>query len=372
MTTENNKPAINIPIGQGKAMAEIINNSLDPRALEIIDRHFTIVYAMSVKASNPNGDPDAENRPRCYGTDQIGYISPMCLKRRIRDYAWERLVGSLPGYNLGCQHQINRAHTLAQAAMIANPGTTAGADKTSSEVRRTFDVMFDNFWDIRVFGGVMPRFGAIVGPVQFGIAESVHPIAIESMTITGPRSETDDVGSEAIEGTRTRKPKGNDEKNLDDYEALEDRTPESRKRTMGRHHFVRFGLYRGIATVDPNYARKSKMTFLDMAIMLAALAKSGDNRTTTKGRISVPKIWVFSHKPGSLTSAPVDALENLITAELNDGVYNPTSIQDYRIEFDSDTFEKNRMFNHVSCIKLRDDMPIEEIIEEILPIHATV
>lgn len=48
----------------------------------------TGLVVIEVRASNPNGDPDAEGEPRTIGPDQRGLISPVSFKRKPRAGAW--------------------------------------------------------------------------------------------------------------------------------------------------------------------------------------------------------------------------------------------------------------------------------------------
>ena len=45
----------------------------------------TGLIVIEVRASNPNGDPDAEGEPRTTGADRRGLISPVSFKRKLRD-----------------------------------------------------------------------------------------------------------------------------------------------------------------------------------------------------------------------------------------------------------------------------------------------
>lgn len=45
-----------------------------------------ILYIYDAKLTNPNGDPDEENRPRMDYEREINLVSDLRLKRYIRDY----------------------------------------------------------------------------------------------------------------------------------------------------------------------------------------------------------------------------------------------------------------------------------------------
>ena len=89
--------------------------------------------------------------------------------------------------------------------------------------------MCDNFFDIRAFGAVMTtdvNCGQVRGPIQFGIARSLHPIVSQEHAVTRC-AVTTPAEAEKQEG-------GN--------------------RTMGRKFTVPYGLYRVHGYINPNLA----------------------------------------------------------------------------------------------------------------------
>ena len=64
-----------------------------------IDKKHEILFFFDVRDGNPNGDPDAGNRPRQHRVDgdMSGFVTGECIKRKIRDYVLKKVeAGELP------------------------------------------------------------------------------------------------------------------------------------------------------------------------------------------------------------------------------------------------------------------------------------
>lgn len=149
----------------------------------------TGLLVIEVRHSNPNGDPDQESEPRTIDADGRGLISPVSLKRKLRDlvadkegppwHAAEDALGLGRGGD-GRQYQILESRGRDREAI-----SRMGAE----EFTRTF-------WDARLFGntflesmkggdgkGEKEHFIS-TGVVQFGPGVSVAPVEVERMTTT--------------------------------------------------------------------------------------------------------------------------------------------------------------------------------------------
>ena len=51
-----------------------------------ITHRYEFVYLFDVTNGNPNGDPDAGNLPRLDPETNLGLVTDVCLKRKIRNY----------------------------------------------------------------------------------------------------------------------------------------------------------------------------------------------------------------------------------------------------------------------------------------------
>ena len=51
-----------------------------------LKNRFDFMFFFDVEDGNPNGDPDNNNLPRYDERTGLGYVTDVCLKRKIRDY----------------------------------------------------------------------------------------------------------------------------------------------------------------------------------------------------------------------------------------------------------------------------------------------
>ena len=51
-----------------------------------ISKRYEFVMLFDVENGNPNGDPDANNAPRIDPETGYGFVTDVCLKRKIRNY----------------------------------------------------------------------------------------------------------------------------------------------------------------------------------------------------------------------------------------------------------------------------------------------
>lgn len=196
-----------------------------------VANRYDIVYFFDITDGNPNGDPDSGNLPRLDPETNQGLVTDVCLKRKIRNFVG-LTHGEQPPFEIYVKEKavLNQQHERAYSALKLDPKkrSAKGKDK-AEEDRRLTRWMCDNFFDIRTFGAVMTtevNCGQVRGPIQFGIARSLHPIithehAVTRCAVTTPaEAEKQDGGN----------------------------------RTMGRKFTVPYGLYRVHAFINPNLA----------------------------------------------------------------------------------------------------------------------
>jgi len=150
----------------------------------------TGLLVIEVRHSNPNGDPDAESEPRTIDSDGRGLISPVSLKRKLRDLvadqdgpAWSEAKNALKLMDKGDarEYKILESRGRDREAIF---------NLTAEDFTKTY-------WDGRIFGntfleaikgkdiepGAKDHFIS-TGVVQFGPGVSVSPIEIERLTTT--------------------------------------------------------------------------------------------------------------------------------------------------------------------------------------------
>lgn len=126
-----------------------------------------MLYLYDAKLTNPNGDPDEENRPRMDYEREINLVSDLRLKRYIRDYMLQ-------------ENQDIFVRRVEDAAVTADKRVTALKD--SSE-----EWILDNWADVRMFGATMTvkkDTKTYTGPIQFNWGYSLNKVELLESSIT--------------------------------------------------------------------------------------------------------------------------------------------------------------------------------------------
>lgn len=192
-----------------------------------IQNRYDFVLFFDVTDANPNGDPDAGNLPRIDPETGQGLVTDVCLKRKVRNYVSLKHEGN-PPFEIYVKERavLNDQHERAYQAL--NPKASK-ADKKKTPGLELTQWMCQNFFDIRAFGAVMTtdiNCGQVRGPIQLGIARSLHPIVSQDFSVTRC----------AVTTTK------------------EAEKQEGGNRTMGRKFAVPYALYRVHGYVNPNLA----------------------------------------------------------------------------------------------------------------------
>ncbi|EJW11007.1 CRISPR-associated protein, TM1801 family [Rhodovulum sp. PH10] len=263
-----------------------------PEKTPLVHRH-DIVFLFDVTNGNPNGDPDAGNLPRIDPETNVGLVSDVSLKRKVRNYA-ELARGAEPGYRIYVQEGsiLNEKHREAYKA-LRDDGKSDGAKlnpKNDDEARALTRFMCDNFFDVRTFGAVMStgiNCGQVRGPVQVAFAASVEKILPLEISITRMAATTE-------------KEKADREKSEGD-----ERTD---NRTMGRKYIVPYGLYRAHLFVNAKLAERTGFSQADLDLLFEALKNMFEHdRSAARGEMAARKVVVFEHA-NALGNAPAHAL----------------------------------------------------------------
>lgn len=138
----------------------------------MINNRYEFVMIFDVENGNPNGDPDAGNSPRVDAETGYGYITDVCIKRKIRNYV-ELVKEGVPGYNILIKpdRSLNSKFTEAYEKnnIKSNKKTV-----TNDEMTKARNYMCENYFDVRTFGAVMSTgdnpCGIVRGPVQISFA----------------------------------------------------------------------------------------------------------------------------------------------------------------------------------------------------------
>lgn len=237
----------------------------------------TGLLIIEVVNSNPNGDPDRESDPR-QRPNGIGEISPVSFKRKLRDLVEDHeseFFRSLPDvfkenegrYCILESRGRNRKSIQAEMAK----------DIKDFDEKIFLDSIFVNkYWDARIFGNTFLEEGANkgfikTGVVQFGVGTSISPINI-------------------IRHTNTNKAGVQEGKNAGMAPLA--------------YRIVEHGVYCMPFFVNPNFAKKTGCTSLDIELLKLIIPKAYDlNRSAIRPDVRLRHAWYIEHK-NSLGSCP--------------------------------------------------------------------
>ncbi len=271
-----------------------------------ISNRYEFVMLFDVENGNPNGDPDAGNTPRIDPETGYGFVTDVCLKRKIRNYV-ELVKEGEEGYNILVKPDkaLNAKFTGAYEALGLATGKK-GADKDSVKAAR--DYMCRNYFDVRAFGAVMSTgedpCGIVRGPVQLNFARSVSPVSYQEVTITRQARTT------------------------------EERT-QSGDTEMGKKSIVPYALYRGEGYISAALAQKvTGFDDDDLTLLWQAIINMFENdHSAARGKMSMRKLFVFKHD-SVLGSAPSGMLFDKIKVEQIDDTKPARAFGDYTVSVD--------------------------------------
>lgn len=274
--------------------------------MKVLKNRYEFSVIFDVENGNPNGDPAAGNMPRVDPETAVGFVTDVCIKRKIRNYVELKMEGE-PGYNILIRPDkaLNTKFTEAYEAQGLKKGQKG---KNESDVLAARDYICKNYFDVRAFGAVMSTgddpCGIVRGPVQMSFAKSVDPICIQDITITRKARTT-------VERTET----GENE--------------------MGNKSIVPYGLYRADGYISANLAQKvTGFSEEDLDLLWEAIINMFENdRSAARGKMCVRALYVFKHDT-EMGNAPAHILFDKIKISKKDGVVSPRSFDDYTIEID--------------------------------------
>lgn len=270
----------------------------------MISNRYEFVMFFDVENGNPNGDPDAANMPRVDPETGYGFVTDVCLKRKIRNYVQLACEGKA-GYDILIKpgKALNTVFSETYDTLGLERGQE-GKKTDDVEVARTY--MCANYFDVRAFGAVMSTgddpCGIVRGPIQINFARSVSPVFIQDLSITRQVKTTE----------KRQEQKGETE--------------------MGRKSVIPYALYRAEGYVSAALAQKSTgLTEDDLEILWEAIINMFEHdHSAARGKMCMRKLYIFRHD-SILGNCPSCALFERIRAEAVDPMTPPRSFRDYRI-----------------------------------------
>lgn len=270
----------------------------------MIQNRYDFVMLFDVENGNPNGDPDAGNAPRIDAESGLGYITDVCLKRKIRNYV-ELVKDGEAGYNILIKSD-KALNTKFKEAYEAENLKTGQKGKNTDDVKKACAYMCRNYYDVRAFGAVMSTgddpCGIVRGPVQINFSRSISPINIQDVTITRQARTTGD-----------RMETGSTE--------------------MGKKSIIHYALYRAEGYVSAALANKvTDLSEEDLELLWEAIMNMFENdHSAARGKMCMRKLIVFKHD-NVLGNCPSNVLFDKIKVE--EVSAPPRSIDNYSITID--------------------------------------
>ena len=269
----------------------------------MISNRYDFVMLYDVENGNPNGDPDAGNTPRIDAETGYGYVTDVCIKRKIRNYV-EIDKGGEAGFNILIKAD-KALNTKFEEAYKAE-GMTKADNKKIEAINRAKDFMCRNYYDVRTFGAVMSTgdypCGIVRGPVQINFSRSLSPINIQDVTITRQARTTED-----------RMNTGSTE--------------------IGKKSVIPYALYRAEGYVSAALANKTTdLTEDDLDLLWKAIINMfEEDHSAARGKMCMRKLIVFKHE-NVLGNSQSHILFDKIKIEENNPV--PRHYSDYTVTID--------------------------------------
>ena len=267
-----------------------------------IQNRYDFVMLFDVENGNPTGDPDAGNAPRMDAETGYGYVTDVCLKRKIRNYV-ELVKEGEAGFNILVKpdRSLNAKFTEAYEVEGLEVGKKG---KKTDDVKKACEYMCRNYYDVRTFGAVMSTgddpCGIVRGPVQLTFGRSVSPIAIEDVTITRQARTTDE-----------RVETGNTE--------------------MGKKSIIPYALYRAEGYVSAALAQKTtQLSEDDLLVLWDAIINMFEiDHSAARGKMCMRKLYIFKHD-SLLGNAPSHVLFDKILIQQR-SEEPPRAFRDYEV-----------------------------------------
>lgn len=142
-----------------------------------------ILYLYDAKLTNPNGDPDEENRPRMDEATGRNLVSDVRLKRYLRDY-WLNLDRGIWVRKTEEGRTTDAKGRMNTLLSWYNEEKSKSLKPKDARGDKDFEAwLLDSLMDVRLFGATMPMENSsltFTGPVQFGWGYSLHRVEINS------------------------------------------------------------------------------------------------------------------------------------------------------------------------------------------------
>jgi len=170
---------------------------------ETIKNNSDILFIYDARMSNPNGDPDDENKPRMDYNRNINLVSDVRLKRYIRDYfinfkEKQIFVSKVDGETVDATKRLKKLIEYNEDEIKKNENLkdlfNNKEEPNEKNLANHLPWLLSKLIDVRFFGATMPLKSEVgkgasitfTGPIQFNWGYSLNKISgpMDSCTIT--------------------------------------------------------------------------------------------------------------------------------------------------------------------------------------------
>lgn len=235
-----------------------------------LKHRYDFVMLFDVENGNPNGDPDMGNNPRVDAETNYGYITDVCLKRKVRNYV-ELVKKGAKGYRILIKPERPLNDKFKDAYIEEALETEDKTKITKEDELKARDYMCRNYYDVRTFGAVMSTgdnpCGIVRGPVQINFAKSQSRVNVQDICIT----------RQARTSTERHEKAGETE--------------------IGRKSFIPYALYRAEGYISAPLANKTGFSEEDAELLWTALINMFENdHSAARGKMCMRRLYVFEHE----------------------------------------------------------------------------
>ncbi|MGS0764726.1 CRISPR-associated protein [Syntrophomonas curvata] len=220
-----------------------------------------VVFVKSVKDGIPNRDPLNDSDARRIFGEEDGRISlsDVSIKRDIRDYVIVKYPDGGGNKFIFVREERTQEGKLLSRSSLAEKIK----ERSGSKAAKMQEVLTEKAFDVRTFGivySVKKETFKLTGPVQFGWAHSLHPVA-----------------TQYVQGTVIMPSK--DAKNVAEGQEAE----EAGQGTIWTSYIVPFAVFAVPAVINANIAKETKMDEDDVELLLEGLW-NGTKQRQARGR----------------------------------------------------------------------------------------
>ena len=263
-----------------------------------------IAYFFDITDGNPNGDPDAGNRPRVDPETGQGLVTDVSIKRKIRDTI-PLLASGKPGYRIF----VTAGGALETSLEESYAKTGVKLDKKTKNADPARQWLCEQFFDIRMFGAVLSvgqtlALGQIRGPVQVSFARSLDPVTPTEHAITRVAHTT-----------------------------VKDAT-EKQGGTMGNKWTIPYGLYKATLSYSAARGQQTGVSREDLEFLYQCLVNMWDHTSSAaRPTMATRGLVVFTHED-AFGRAPMSSLVDRVNMVRSQGVDAPRKFSDYEVAID--------------------------------------